>query len=137
MLLLRTARRHQGLAWASLSCEATRRFSILGIVSVAVLLATGLVNAWMLVGSFHALAITGYGQLLMLKMIVFAGMLAFAAVNRFYLSPRLALASGEPRLEALRQLTRNGVVEIALGMTIFAIVGALGTLHPAIHLVKD
>jgi len=28
------------------------------------------------------------------------------------------------------------VVEIALGLAIFAIVGVLGTLHPAIHLVE-
>jgi copper resistance protein D len=59
----------------------------------------------------------------------------FAAINRFWLTPRLAVSSGdEPRLEALGQLTRNSVIEIVLGLIIFAIVGALGTLHPAIHL---
>jgi putative copper resistance protein D len=39
------------------------------------------------------------------------------------------------RLESLRQLTRNSAIEIALGFVIFVIVGILGTLHPAIHLV--
>jgi copper resistance protein D len=34
---------------------------------------------------------------------------------------------------ALRQLARNSMIEIALGLAIFAIVGALGTMHPAIH----
>jgi putative copper resistance protein D len=134
VVLLAAVRNHQALAWAALARDATLRFSTLGIVSVATLLATGLVNAWIMVGSFHALVITGYGRLLMLKIVVFAIMLAFAAVNRFWLTPRLAISPGsELRLEALRQLTRNSVIEIVLGLTIFAIVGALGTLHPAIH----
>jgi putative copper resistance protein D len=61
-------------------------------------------------------------------------MLTLAAVNRFWLTPKLASSSkNEAQLEALRQLTRNSVTEIALGLTIFAIVGVLGTLHPAIH----
>ena len=109
---------------------------MLGIVSVATLLATGIVNSWILVGSFHALVITEYGRLLMFKIAVFAIMLVFAAVNRFRLTPRLALAPGsETQLMALRQLTRNSSIEIALGFVIFAIVGMLGTLHPAIHLL--
>jgi putative copper resistance protein D len=134
--LLAAARRHQALAWGSLARDAAQRFSTLGIVSVGTLLATGIVNAWILVGSIHALIVTGYGQLLLVKLVVFAIMLGFAATNRFWLTPQLALSSGnEPRLEALSQLARNSVIEIALGLTIFAIVGVLGTLHPAIHLM--
>jgi putative copper resistance protein D len=137
VILLAAARRHQAVAWPSLARDATMRFSTLGVVSVATLLATGVVNAWILVGSFHALVVTEYGQLLMLKIVVFAAMLVFAAVNRFCLTPRLAVSSGnEPRLEALRQLTRNSAIEIVLGLAIFAIVGLLGTLHPAIHFMN-
>jgi putative copper resistance protein D len=132
-LLLSAARRHQAFAWGSLARDAAQRFSTLGIVSVATLLLTGIVSAWILVGSFQALLVTEYGLLLMLKIVVFAVMLVLAAVNRFWLTPRLALSSGNEALPALRQLTRNSVIEIALGFTIFAIVGALGTLHPAIH----
>jgi putative copper resistance protein D len=134
VLLLAAVRRHQAVGWASLARDAAARFSILGIVCVATLLATGIVNAWILVGSFHALAVTGYGRLLMLKIVVFAVMLGFAAVNRFWLTPRLAVSS-ENQLAVLRQLTRNSSIEIALGLAIFAIVGILGTLHPAIHLL--
>ena len=109
----------------------------MGIVSVATLLATGMVNAWILVGSFHALVITEYGQLLMVKIAVFAVMLVFAGGNRFGLTPRLAVSSGnEPRLKALRQLARNSTIEIALGLAIFAIVALLGTLHPAFHFMN-
>jgi copper resistance protein D len=135
-LLLAATRRHQGVASASLALSAALRFSTLGIVSVAILLVTGTVNAWILVGSFRALAVTEYGQLLTIKIVVFAVMLAFAAVNRFWLTPWLAVSPGNQRqLAALRQLTRNSAIEIALGLVIFAIVGMLGTLHPAIHLL--
>jgi putative copper resistance protein D len=130
-LLLAGVRRHGG---ASLARDAAQRFSTLGIVSVATLAVTGLVNSWILVGSFRALPVTEYGQVLMLKLVVFAAMLVFAAVNRFSLTPQLAVPSGNEG-EALRKLTRNSVVEIALGFVIFAIVGMLGTLHPAVHLM--
>jgi copper resistance protein D len=134
--LLATARRDQGSAWTSLARDVAQRFSTLGIVSVGTLLVTGIVNAWILVGSIQALIVTGYGQLLMLKLVVFAIMLGFAAINRLWLTPQLAFScENEPQLEALRRLTRNSVTEIALGLTIFAIVGVLGTLHPAIHLM--
>jgi copper resistance protein D len=133
-LLLGMARRHKG--WASLELDAIRRFSMLGIVSVATLILSGAVNSWILVGSFRGLVETGYGQLLMLKFAAFAAMLALAAVNRFALTPQLALLSDDARQDALRTLSRNTWIEIALGLSIFAMVGVLGTLHPAAHLVK-
>jgi hypothetical protein len=33
-------------------------------------------------------------------------------------------------------LTRNTMIELALGLMVFAIVGALGLQHPAIHLAQ-
>lgn len=134
VLLLAAVRRRPTVAWASQARDVTRRFSTLGTVSVATLMASGIVNAWILVGSVHALLITEYGRLLMLKLGVFAIMLVFAAMNRFWLTPRLALsAASGTQLDAVRQLTRNSTIEIGLGVVIFAIVGMLGTLHPAIH----
>ena len=108
----------------------------LGIASVATLILSGCVNAWILLGSFRGLVVTGYGQLLMLKLAAFAVMLPFAAFNRFVLTPRLALSSDQARQDALRALSRNTWIEIVLGLSIFAIVGVLGTLHPAAHLVQ-
>jgi putative copper resistance protein D len=133
-LLLAAARRHHHEAWAWLARDATQRFSTLGIASVATVLGSGIVNAWILVGSVNGLIVTQYGRLLMLKIALFAAMVAFAAFNRFWLTPRLALpVASVARFEALRQLTRNSVIEIILALMIFAIVGMLGTLHPAIH----
>ncbi len=133
-LLLGACRYHPG--GASLELDSVRRFSTLAIVSVATLILSGSVNAWILVGSFRGLVLTGYGQLLMLKLAAFAVMLVFAALNRFFLTPRLALPSDKARQGALHALSRSILIEIALGLLIFAVVGVLGTQHPAAHLVK-
>jgi putative copper resistance protein D len=133
-LLLAVARHHDGNAWPSVAREATERFSTLGIVGVGTIMATGIINSSILLGSFNALRTTEYGRLLTLKLVLFAAMLLIAGVNRFWLTPRLALRSGsEPEPRVLGRLTRNSMIEIALGLAIFAIVGALGTMHPAIH----
>jgi len=134
VLLLSVSRNDRTDAGVSFARDATQRFSIMGVAIVVVVLATGIVNGWILVGSWHALIATFYGQLLILKIALFAVMLLIAAANRFWLMPRLALRSrSEPQLEVLRRLARNSMIEIVLALMIFAIVGMLGTLHPAIH----
>jgi copper resistance protein D len=134
VLLLSVSRNDQTDAGVSFARNATQRFSIMGVAIVVVVLATGTVNGWILVGSWHALIVTFYGQLLILKIALFAVMLLIAAANRFWLMPRLALRSrSEPQIEVLRRLARNSMIEIVLALMIFAIVGMLGTLHPAIH----
>jgi putative copper resistance protein D len=134
VLLLSVSRNDQTDAGVSFARDATQRFSTMGVAIVVVILATGVINAWILVGSLQALIVTDYGRLLMLKVTLFAVMLLMAAVNRFWLTPRLALPSGsEPRFKVLRRLACNSMIEIVLASMIFAIVGMLGTLHPAIH----
>ena len=136
-LLLRIGRQYHASAWAKLELDAVKRFSSLGIASVAVLIVSGIVNAWILVGSLRGLVLTAYGWILMVKLALFAVMLIFAAVNRFRLTPELdAPAGGEAHGAALSLITRNTLIELALGLVIFVIVGVLGTLHPAAHLVN-
>ncbi len=121
-LLLSSARPPRGLA-----ARAAARFSTLGIASVAALLASGIVNSWMLLSTPRDLIATDYGRLLFLKIGLFAAMLVIAAVNRFHLTPRLA---GAP---ARRALMRNSLTETALGAGVLLLVGALGTMQPAAH----
>ena len=116
----------------SLARHAVGRFSTMGIISVAALILTGVTNTLILVGSVRGLLATEYGQLLMIKLAVFALMLTFAGVNRLSLTPRLGKSGNDARTS----LMRNSTIEIVLGLVIFAIVGLLGTLHPAIHLVS-
>jgi putative copper resistance protein D len=106
---------------------ATVRFSTFGIVSVATLLVTGTINAWYLVGSVPALIETDYGLLLLIKVVLFLGMVAIAAVNRLRLTPRLVQdATAIATRDALRQLCRNTAIEVVVGAVIIAIVGILG-----------
>ena len=119
-----------------LSIDATSvllRFSGMGYVAVTVLIGSGLVNSWFLVGSVANLAPTPYGQLLCVKLCLFAGMLALAVLNRFWLLPSLISAkeSGQPATW-LGRLRRHILGEQALGLAVLLIVSVLGTLQPAI-----
>jgi putative copper resistance protein D len=127
-LLFVLAIRQTDPSLASTLQVATRRFSTLGLLSVGTLLATGLVNMWMLAGSLPALLETDYGRLLLLKIALFVAMVAIASINRLRLTP------GLPKTEAVHRLDRNTRVELALGLEIIAIVSVLGLLSPAVHM---
>jgi putative copper resistance protein D len=126
-LLLWQARRIAQPAWYNIAIRATRRFSVLGVLSVGALLASGIVNSWNLLGGPRDLAATGYGRLVALKIGLFAAMITIAAVNRFCLTPRL------PEPAALRALRRNSLVEFCVGLSVLFVVGILGTLQPTGH----
>jgi putative copper export protein/mono/diheme cytochrome c family protein len=133
-LLLATAHRQRGADWAQTARTATLRFSMMGIVCVATLAVTGIVNSLVLAGSLAALLGTEYGRILLLKICLFTVMLALAATNRLRLTPRLSEMPDSPsQLGGLRRLARNTQIEIGLGLTVFASVGVLGTLVPGLH----
>jgi copper resistance protein D len=114
---------------------AARRFSTLGLASVLTLLASGIVNTWVLVGGLPPLVGTAYGRLLLVKVALFAAMVAIAAVNRQRLAPRLdgERTGRQPAHAAIRQLRRNALGEAGLGLLVVATVGVLGTLPPGPH----
>jgi putative copper resistance protein D len=114
----------------------TRRFSTLGVASVAVLMASGAVNAFVLVGAWSLLTATEYGRVLLMKLVLFVLMLTIAAVNRAVLTPQLASPSPEGQRRAQHRLARHCVFEIGLGVLIISIAGWLGTLHPAAHFMQ-
>ena len=120
----------------ALAVSATQRFSALGIISVSALVMTGLINAWYLVGSVPALWATEYGRLLLWKLLIFATMVALAAINRLRLMPRLATATTivTPSRNALARLRRNTLLELAGGVAVVGIVAALGVATPAVHM---
>jgi putative copper export protein/mono/diheme cytochrome c family protein len=121
-------------SWTAVAEKATRRFSILGVVSVLTLLATGLINTFVLSGSIPALLGTPYGRLVLLKIALFTTMVGIAGVNRQHLTPRLASVR-EPGVarRALAHLVRNSLTEFALGLATLGVVGVLGTLTPGLH----
>jgi copper resistance protein D len=108
----------------------TYRFSTASLASVALLILTGMVNAFCLLGSFHALFTTQYGHMLLLKLALFLAMISLGAVNLLVLKPRLL--SDDPAMsDHARQLQRNASIELAIGIFVMLVVGLLGTLPPA------
>jgi len=123
----------------ALSASAARRFSTMGLGTVAALAVTGLVNTSYLVGSIAALFGTGYGRLLVCKLLLFAVMVVLAAINRLRATPQLTLAAttgiGETGRDALARLRRNAVLEMGGGALIVGIVAVLGLTMPAAHML--
>ena len=119
---------------AEFAYHALKTFSGIGAAAVALLILSGLVNGWFLIGPRHLpqLFTTPYGLLLDVKLLLFAAMLALAATNRFRLNPRLAAAlrsgtTGDQPLEALR---RSVLAEAGLGLLVLFVVSWMGTLEP-------
>ena len=109
------------------------RFAGMGSIAVSTLVGSGLINSWFLVGSLSNLVTTPYGQLLIAKLVLFAGMLGLAIANRFWLVPALTRGSSGTHRSADR-LRRHVLAEQALGFLVILIVSVLGTLEPAIGL---
>jgi putative copper resistance protein D len=109
-------------------------FSGIGSALVAVLLATGLINSWFLVGPAHLAGLinTPYGLMLSAKVALFVLMLGLAAANRFRLTPALAAAlTGErSTADAVAALRRSVMLETAIGVLVLLIVSLLGTIAP-------
>lgn len=134
LLLVQTWRDKSSQA-VDVARSATLRFSVLGMSCVGTLLVTGIVNAWFLAGSAPALLGTSYGQLLLLKIALFAVMIAVASINQGRLLPCLADLASDANLclQAVRHLARNASIEASLGIFVLAIVGIIGILPPGLH----
>ncbi|SNS09918.1 putative copper resistance protein D [Sphingomonas laterariae] len=107
--------------------DALAGFARLGTIIVGLILITGLINGWAILGP-SGTPIPGeglYGRLMTIKLALFAAMLGLAALNRFRLVPAFA---ADGRTGALRV---SVAVEAALGITILLLVAWLGMLSPA------
>ncbi|HLK83955.1 MAG TPA: copper homeostasis membrane protein CopD [Xanthobacteraceae bacterium] len=127
-ILLGRAREAGDPASAAIAYQATRRFSILGMSSVAAILASGVVNTYEILGVEVFSLRTEYNRLLLAKIGLFGAMAAIAAVNRQRLTPRLS--DERDRTRAMQQLRLNSLTEAGLGLLILAIVAVLGRIPP-------
>ena len=112
---------------------AVRRFSFLGMACVGALVLSGLTNAMFAMNHVSALVDSRYGRELLVKLALFAAIVALAAVNRVRLTPRLESADAPSASVAQRSLLRNALAEVVLGFAIVAIVGNLGITMPPMH----
>lgn len=105
---------------------ALRRFSGLGHLAVAATLVTGVVNVWLVLGTWPLDFTSPYQELLALKVVLVAAMAGIALYNRYVSTPRL-VAMPE---RAARALVRGTISEIVLGAGIIALVSAFATFDP-------
>jgi putative copper resistance protein D len=113
--------------------HALAGFSGIGPAVVATLVITGIANSLFLIGPQSALSLwrKAYGLTLLIKLALFAMMFALAAVNRYRLTPRLAMAAHNGSAEqALRAFKGTVAAETALAVLVLAAVALLGVLPP-------
>lgn len=138
-LFLRRAQpdRHDGIP-AITAAVAVRRFSTLGLASVAVMLVTGAYAAFQQIGSIPALLGTTYGRWLSAKLAILALVLGVALLNRAHLRPRIERAATGPGIcetagGPIARLSRFVLLEAALVAAMFAAVAVLSLTTPARH----
>jgi copper resistance protein D len=128
--------------WAPAAIKsATRRFSLLALISVLILVATGFLNAWSLVGSVPPLLGTTYGKLLLIKLALLLPLICLAAINLLKLKPRILALAVEHFVSGLgdlvTRLKRNVAREAIFGACILLIVGAMSVTPPARHIPPE
>lgn len=114
---------------ATKAVEATlRRFSTMGIISVVLILASGVANTLFRVSSITDAVKIAYGQTIAIKIALLVLLIGLAAQNRFYAMPRLRQEAEAPR--ALAILKGNIIMEQAFGAALLLAVAVLGLLSP-------
>lgn len=117
-----------------LSHRTLHGFSKAGSAVVGLIIISGITNSWILIGpeNVGGLFSSLYGQLLMIKLALFAAMIVLAWANRYRLTPAIAAAvdSGAALCPAVRALRRSLVLEAGAALVILALVAWLGLLAP-------
>lgn len=105
---------------------ALMRFSTLGHGAVALVIVTGLINTYLIVGKPPLDWSFPYQMLLSAKIVLAAAMTILAIVNRYIFVPRLA----RDHDHAVGAILRGTLAEIVLGVIVLALVAWFGTLDP-------
>ena len=126
----------QGGARTLFAAESFRRFSLVALVSVVALLASGVLSAFVQFTSWDELWSTSYGWSLIGKMAVMLPLLVVGGLNAFILQPRVVEAAREvngasddeipPAIGKLqRLLSRTVRAEAVLGIVVLMAVAVL------------
>jgi putative copper export protein len=105
------------------------RFSALAGWCLATVVASGIGNGWIEIGSIHALWTTTYGQILATKLTLVLSIVALGAANRYAIIPRLvAGGAGAPA-----RLATSVAWEAALGLLVLGCTALLTQSAPPHH----
>ena len=114
--------------------RALSGFSGVGTAAVALLILSGLINGWFLVGPDHlrGLVTTLYGRLLLVKLVLFTVMLGLAALHRWRLTPRLrtAASSAADVRDGVIGIRRSIALETVSAVLVLGLVAWFGILAP-------
>jgi copper transport protein len=94
-------------------------FSRVALACVATLAVTGTIQAWREIGALDAITSTRYGQLVLIKVLLFLGLVGLG-----YLARRV-LARPAGGWSTLYRLRRTLLVELAVGVLVLAVTGVL------------
>jgi copper transport protein len=103
------------------------RFSRLAGISLAVVVLTGVARTVDELGGWGRLADSGFGRALDLKLILFAGLVALGALNRYRIVPLFRAGS---RRRAAARLRRSVGAELGLAAAVLAAAALLSQLAP-------
>ena len=113
------------------AAETLARFSGLAAGLLTLLVASGSLLAWRIIGSWDDLFGTTYGRLLIVKVMIAALAVAIAAWNRFALLPRIIGAADRPeRLDAASEIRRAVAAEASVLVGVLLVTGFLVNQPP-------
>ncbi len=113
--------------YAGLAAPVAARVSRAGLLSVLTLLASGVYSASLHLFGFSALRTSTYGQALLVKLLLVAVILGLAALNRWWLLPRLGRGEG---FAPLRRLVRLELLLLALVLIATGVLSSTVPTHP-------
>jgi copper transport protein len=137
-LLFVTVRRGTAPDRHSVLTAALQRFSSIAVVSMALLLFTGVLSAIIEVARLDDLVDSAYGRALLVKLLLVLPLLAIAGYNAYVLRPSFVTAAETARTDGEeneagwdeRRLLRMLGLEIAVVLAVFAVVGVLVQVNP-------
>lgn len=112
--------------WKHQGVITLMRFSYYGHFAVVVVVVTGIINSWLIVGAIPA-RFNNYIILLLIKALIVGLMVIVALINRYILVPRFKLTDQELNQKLFVLLT---IVELILSLGALALVALFATLTP-------
>jgi copper transport protein len=109
--------------WSSVA-SLVNSFSPVALVSVSVVVVSGLIASWVHLTHLSALWQTAYGQVLVLKLLLVVIALSIGAYNFRRVQPQLVAEAGAVRLR------RSAAIELGVGFLIIIVTGFLTGISP-------
>jgi putative copper resistance protein D len=122
---------------AGITYRALAGFATVGSISVGLVVLTGAINSWLLIGprNLPSLGTSLYGQLLLAKLALVAVMISLATINRFRLTPALGGALNQLAIDSTISRLRSSLAfETSAAVLVLGLVAWIGTLEPPVSM---